>query len=174
LRIELTTRFFDGNLENLAAKNIIYAVIRKEQNMISIFIAILALAVGVYVGSLVFGDKEPSEKPAEPKPDSTSPVVDSFIFLKPLTKHTLVEDVLYRECYKFMAHFDIQNRLEIRVSKKYEESINKLADAIMEWYHPESGYTELLLIAHQESSAGFVLDWTWKKPTSGVIDELGR
>lgn len=140
--------------------------------MISVFIAILALAVGVYVGSLVFGGKEPSEETTEPKPDSKSPVVDSFIFRKPLTKHMLVEDVLYQECYKFMAHFDIQNRLEIRVSKKYEESINQLADAIMQWYNPE--YNELLLIAHQETSAGFVLDWTWKKPSNGAVDELGR
>ena len=126
------------------------------------------------MGSIVFGGKEPSEKTTEHEPYKKPPVVDSFIFRKPLTKHTLVEDVLYRECYKFMAHFDIQNRLEIRVSKKYEESINKLADAIMEWYHPESGYTELLLIAHQEASTGFVLDWTWKHPTSGAVDELGR
>jgi len=141
--------------------------------MISIFIAILALAVGVYVGSIVFGGKEPSEeKPTEHASDKKPPVVDSFIFRKPLTKHMLVEDVLYQECYKFMAHFDIQNRLEIRVSKKYEESINQLADAIMQWYNPE--YNELLLIAHQEASAGFVLDWTWKKPTSGATNELGR
>lgn len=139
--------------------------------MISVFIAILALAVGVYVGSLVFG-KEPSEKTTEHTSDKQPPVVDSFIFRKPLTKHMLVEDVLYQECYKFMAHFDIQNRLEIRVSKKYEESINQLADTIMQWYNPE--YNELLLIAHPETSAGFVLDWTWKKPTNGVENEIGR
>lgn len=139
--------------------------------MISIFIAILAILVGVYVGSVIFGAKEPSNKPTEPKTDKKPPVVDSFIFSQPLT-NMLVENVLYQECYKFMCHFDIQNRLEIRVSEKYEESINQLADAIMQWYNPE--YNELLLIAHQEASAGFVLDWTWKKPSNGAVDELGR
>lgn len=139
--------------------------------MTTIAIAILALAIGIYIGSIVFG-KEDTEKPTEHASDKKSPVVDSFIFRKPLTKHMLVEDVLYQECYKFMAHFDIQNRLEIRISKKYEESLNQLADTIMQWYNQE--YNELLLIAHQEASAGFVLDWTWKKPTSGAVDELGR
>ena len=142
--------------------------------MISVFIATLALAIGIYIGSLVFGSKEPEvqQKPTEHEPYKKPPVVDSFIFRKPLTKHMLVEDVLYQECYKFMCRFDIPNRLEIRVSKKYEESLDQLADTIMQWYNPE--YNELLLIAHQEASAGFVLDWTWKKPTSGVADELGQ
>lgn len=139
--------------------------------MISILIAVLALAVGVYVGSIVFGH-EPSEKSTEPEPDSKTPVVDSFIFRKPPTKHMLVEDVLEHECYKFMAHFEISDRLEIRVSKKYEESLNQLADAIMQWYNPE--YNELLLIAHSDSASGLVVDWTWKKPSNGVVDELGR
>ena len=139
--------------------------------MISTLIAVLALAIGVYIGSIIFGNKQ-SEKHTEPEPDSKTPVVDSFIFRKPPTKHMLVEDVLNHECYKFMAHFYVQNRLEIHVSKKYEESLNQLADAIMQWYNTE--YNELLLIAHRESTSGFVLDWTWKKPSHGVVDELGR
>ena len=139
--------------------------------MISILIAVLALATGVYVGSIVFGHEQ-SDKPTEPEPYSKPPVVDSFIFRKPPTKHMLVQDVLFQECYKFMAHFDIPDRLEIRVSKKYNESINQLAETIMQWYNPE--YNELLLIAHRESTAGFVLDWTWKKPSHGAVDELGR
>lgn len=139
--------------------------------MISILIAVLALAIGVYIGNIVFGN-EPSDKSTEMEPDSKHPVVDSFIFRKPPTKHMLVQDVLYQECYKFMAHFDIPDRLEIRVSKKYNESLNQLADAIMQWWNPE--YNELLLIAHREPTSGFVLDWTWKKPLNGAVDELGR
>ena len=139
--------------------------------MISILIAVLALATGVYVGSIVFGHEQ-SDKSTEPEPYNKPPVVDSFIFRKPPTKHMLVQDVLFQECYKVMAHFDIPDRPEIRVSKKYNESINQLADAIMQWYNPE--YNELLLIAHRESTAGFVLDWTWKKPSHGAVDELGR
>ena len=139
--------------------------------MLNIFITVLALAIGIYIGLIVFG-KEQSEKSKEPEPYHKPPVVDSFIFRKPLTKHMLVEDVLYQECCKFMAHFDIPDRLEIRISKKYDESLNQLADKIMEWYCPE--YNELLLIAHQETTAGFVLDWTWKKPSQRAVDELGR
>ena len=144
--------------------------------MTTIAIAILALAIGIYVGSIIFG-KEPSEEQSEAQNPGNPvklyyPVVDSFIFRKPLTKHMLIEEVLYQECYKFMCHFDIPDRIDIRISEKYEESLNQLADAIMQWYNTE--YNELLLIAHRESTSGFVLDWTWKKPSHGVVDELGR
>ena len=44
--------------------------------MISIFTAILALAVGVYVGSIVFGGKETSEKTTENKSDKELPPED--------------------------------------------------------------------------------------------------
>lgn len=140
--------------------------------MINVFIAILAFATGLYVGSIVFNRETPApEVPVVP--DKKSPMVTSMVFRQPLTKHTLVQEVLHPQCYKFMAHFDIPNRLEIMVSKKYEESLNRLADAIMQWWNPE--YNELLLIAHQEpNSAGFVLDWTWKKPSHGAVDELGK
>lgn len=139
--------------------------------MISIFIAILALAIGVYVGSIVFGKEPAAQLPQEP--DRNTPMVTSSVFRRSPTKHTLVEEVLRRQCYSFMSHFGIQDRLEINVSKKYEESLNRLADAIMQWWNPE--YNELLLVAHQEpNSAGFVLDWTWKKPSNGAVDELGR
>lgn len=143
--------------------------------MINIFIAVIAFLTGLYIGSIAFqSDKqETQQKPVVPVlPDNKSPVVISMVFRQPLTKHMLVEEVLKPQCYKFMCHFDIPNRLEIRVSKKYDESLNQIADTIMKWYNPE--YNELLLIAHRESVAGFVLDWTWKKPSHGVVDELGR
>jgi hypothetical protein len=136
--------------------------------MLNIFIAVLSLAVGLFVGSAVFGKEESGVSTEAKNPvKEYHPVVDSFIFRYPLTKHMLVEDVLSMECYKFMSYYDVPNRLEIRVSKKYEESLDQLADAIMQWYHPESGCTELLLIAHRDQGAaeGFVIDFTWKKPT---------
>lgn len=139
--------------------------------MTTIAIAILALAIGIYVGSIVFGKE--STQPTQVPVKEYHPAVTSSVFRKPPTKHTLVEEVLRRQCYSFMSHFDIRDRLEINVSKKYEDSLNRLADAIMQWWNPE--YNELLLIAHQEpNSAGFVLDWTWKKPSHGAVDELGR
>lgn len=145
--------------------------------MINIFIAVIAFLTGLYIGSIVFqSDKqETQQKPVVPVlPDDKSPVVISMVFRQPLTKHMLVEEVLKPQCYKFMCHFDIPNRLEVRVSKKFAETLDKLADKIMEWYCPD--YNELLLIAHQEPNAagGFLVDFTWKQPSHGVVDELGR
>ena len=139
--------------------------------MINIFIAILALAVGLFVGSIVFG-RETELAVTKPSVKVYHPVVDSFIFRNQLTKHKLVEDVLHNECYKFMSHFDVPNPLKILASKQYEASLDQLADAIMQWWNPE--YNELLLVAHRESASGFVVDWTWKKPSHGAVDELGR
>lgn len=141
--------------------------------MTTIAIAILALAIGIYVGSIVFGNEAPKLQTDAQNPIKVyHPVVISMVFRKPLTKHMLVEDVLYPQCYKFMCHFDIPDRLDVRISKKYEESLDQLADAIMQWYNPE--YNELLLIAHREPNAvgSFVVDWTWKKPSHGAVDDL--
>ena len=143
--------------------------------MINICIALLAFAVGMFVGSIVFG-REATEATTDTQNPVKEyhPVVVSMVFRQPLTKHMLVEDVLHPQCYKFMCHFDVPDRLEIRISKKYEDALDQLGDAIMQWYNPE--YNELLLIAHQEPNAvgGFVIDWTWKKPSHGAVDELGR
>lgn len=141
--------------------------------MINIFIALLAFATGLYVGSIVFNRETPA--PEVPSvPDNKSPAVISMVFRQPLTKHLLVNEVLKPQCYKFMCHFDIPNRLELRVSQKFSETLDQLADKIMEWYNQD--YNELLLIAHQEpnTTCGFLVDWTWKKPSHGVVDELGR
>ena len=148
--------------------------------MINIFIALLSVAVGIYLGSVIFVAEEPGTFANQKKIDlleeqlREAPMVISCVFNKPLTKLDLVEDVLHPQCYKFMCHFGVSDRLEIRMNKKYEDALDQLADAIMQWYNPE--YNELLLIAHQEPNdvGGFVIDWTWKKPSHGVVDELGR
>ena len=143
--------------------------------MINIFIALLAFAVGMFVGSIVFGKEETEvHTDTQIQDQEYHPMVVSMVFNKPLTKLDLVEEVLYPQCYKFMCHFDVPDRLEIRMSKKYEDALDQMGDAIMQWYNPE--YNELLLIAHKEPNAagGFIVDWTWKKPSHGVVDELGR
>lgn len=143
--------------------------------IITICINVLAFSIGMYIGSIIFGKDEP-KLPTETQNQVKEyhPMVISMVFREQLTKHMLVEEFLIPNCYKFMCHFDIPNRLEIRVSQKFAETLDQLADKIMEWYCPE--YNELLLVAHQEpnTAGGFLVDWTWKKPSHGVVDELGR
>lgn len=143
--------------------------------IITILVNVLAFIIGMYIGSVVFGKDEPKLPTETQNPvKEYHPMVISIVFRKPPTKHMLVEEVLIPQCYKFMCHFDVPDRLEIRMSKKYEDALDQMGDAIMQWYNPE--YNELLLIAHQEPNAvgGFVIDWTWKKPSHGAVDELGK
>lgn len=143
--------------------------------LITICINVLAFAVGVYIGSIIFGKDEPKLPTETQNPvKEYHPIVISIVFRKPLTKHMLVEEVLIPQCYKFMHHFDIPNPSEFSMSKEFKDAIDQKGDAIMQWYNPE--YNELLLIAHQEpnDNGGFWLDWTWRKPSHGVVDELGR
>ena len=60
--------------------------------MINIFIALLALAVGLFVGSIIFG-KEPVQPNQEP--DRNSPLVLTFVFHKKLTKDEIKTDHAY-------------------------------------------------------------------------------
>lgn len=135
--------------------------------MINIFIAILALAIGVYAGSVVFG-KETSEVKQEP--DRNTPLVLTFIFHKKLTKDELLNDCLKPRAVQIARHFGLPF---VPVDKDLWRSIDKLADQIMEWYNPD--YPELVLVAHRESpDSSVVLNWTWAVPSHGAVDELGR
>lgn len=143
--------------------------------IITICINVLAFIVGLYIGSIIFGKDEP-KLPTETQNQVKEyhPMVISIVFRKPPTKHMLVEEVLIPHCYNFMCHFDIPNPDEVRMSKEFKEALDQKGDAIMHWYNSE--YNELLLIAHREPNddSGFWFDWTWKKPSHGAVDELGR
>jgi hypothetical protein len=135
--------------------------------MINIFIALLATAVGVYLGSIIFG-KETSEKPTEP--DRNSPMVICMVFHKnkPLTKETLLNDCLKPRAVEIAHHFGLPF---MPVDKEIWKSLDKLADQIMQWWNPD--YPELVLVAHKLEGR-VVLNWTWAVQSTGVIDELGR
>ena len=135
--------------------------------MINIFIAILALAIGVFVGSVIFS-KEPAQLPQEP--DRNSPMVICMVFHKRLTRETLLNDCLKPRAVQIARHFGLQF---MPVDKELWRSLDKLADQIMEWYNPD--YPELVLVAHRESpDSSVVLNWTWAVPSHGAVDELGR
>ena len=135
--------------------------------MINIFIAILALAIGVFVGSVIFS-KEPAQLPQEP--DRNSPMVICMVFHKRLTRETLLNDCLKPRAVQIARHFGLQF---MPVDKELWRSLDKLADQIMEWYNPD--YPELVLVAHRESpDSSVVLNWTWAVPSHGALNELGR
>lgn len=137
--------------------------------MINIFIALLATAIGIYVGSIVFGH-ETSE--TEPKPDRNSPLVICMVFHKNknLTKETLLNDCLKPRAIQIARHFGLP---WMPVDKELWKNIDKMADQIMQWWNPD--YNELVLVAHRETPGGSViLNWTWAVPSTGVADELGR
>ncbi len=133
--------------------------------MINILIALIAFAVGMFVGSIIFG-KETTE--TEPKPDRNSPMVICMVFHKRLTKETLLEDCLKPRAIGIARHFGLPF---CPVPKDLWDSLDSLADKIMQWYNPD--YPELVLVAHRETPEGsVVLNWTWAVPSTGVVDEL--
>ena len=124
--------------------------------MISILIAVLALAIGIYVGSIVFGNDEPKE----PKPDYNTPLVICMVFHKPPTRETLLNDCLKPRAIQIARHFGLSF---IPVDKDLWKSIDKLSEQIMQWYNP--AYNELVLVAHRPTpSSSVVLNWTWAVP----------
>lgn len=134
--------------------------------MINIFIALLATAVGVYLGSIIFG-KEPSEKPTEP--DRNSPLVICMVFHKRLTKDALLE-CLKPRAVQIARHFGLQC---IPVDKELWDRLDPMAEKMMKWYNPE--YNQLVLTAHRETPGGrVILNWTWAVPSHGAVDELGK
>ena len=137
--------------------------------MINIFIAILALAVGLFVGSIVFGKDEPKLDTETQNPVKIYyPIVRTFEFRNGLTKSKLVADVLKPCMVEFHHHWHGTKFL------KWPDSLEPFADRILEWYNPGSAYTELLLVAHSDGNGSFQVDFTWKKQSHGVVDELGR
>lgn len=135
--------------------------------MTTIAIAILALAIGIYVGSIVFG-KEATEKPTEP--DSDSPLVICMVFHKnkQLTKETLLDDCLKPRAIQIARHFGLPF---MPVDKELWQNIDKLSDQIIQWWNPN--YNELVLVAHKLEGR-VVLNWTWAVPSTGAVDELER
>ena len=134
--------------------------------MINIFIAVLALAIGVFVGSVIFS-KEPAQTTHEP--DRNTPLVLTFVFHKKLTKDELLE-MLKPRAIQIARHFGLP---WMPVDKKLWDSLDPLADKMMQWYNPE--YCQLVLVAHRESpNSSVMLNWTWAVPSHGGIDELGR
>lgn len=137
--------------------------------MINIFIALLATAVGIYLGSVIFGH-ETTEN--EPKPDRNSPMVICMVFHKnkPLTKETLLNDCLKPRAIQIARHFGLPF---MPVDKEFWKSLDKLADQIIQWWNPD--YPELVLVAHRETPESSVqLNWTWAVPSHGAVDELGK
>lgn len=134
--------------------------------MINIFIALLSVSIGIYVGSIVFGH-ETTE--AEPKPDRNSPLVLTFVFHKKLTKDELLE-MLKPRAIQIARHFGLP---WMPVDKELWDRLEPLADKMMKWYNPE--YCQLVLVAHRPTKdSSVVLNWTWAVPSTGAVDELGR
>ena len=136
--------------------------------LITICINVLAFSIGMYVGSLVFGNDE-TKVYTETKNQIKiyHPIVLSFVFRQALTKSKLVADVLKPSWIQFAHHWDC-----LTEAIKWPDGLDQFADKVMEWYNPDSDYNELLLIAHTENG-GFTVDFTWKKPEHGAVDELG-
>lgn len=151
--------------------------------IITICINVLAFAVGLYIGNIIFG-KDTTESQQKPVRDMLeagheipgvvftqqkrldslerklrdTPMVRTFEFRNDLTKAKLVADVLKPCMVEFYNHWH-----RITESFKWPDNLEQLADRIIEWYHPESEYTELLLVAHGDGYGSFQVDFTWTK-----------
>lgn len=136
--------------------------------MINIFIAILALAVGLFVGNIIFSKDEPKVS-TETQLKTYHPIVRTFKCRNGLTKAKLVDEIL-KPCMVEFCH----NWHGSTESFRWPGNFKQLTDRILEWYNPSSGYTELLLVASSDGNGSFQVDFTWKKPSHGAVDELGR
>ena len=152
--------------------------------MINIFIALLSAAVGIYLGSVIFGKDEPKVDTTEMQNPVTlyHPIVRTFEFRNGLTKEKLVADVLKPCMVEFYNHWygsteflvDFYNHWYgstefLDEALKWPGNIEQLADRILEWYNPGSGYTELLLVAYSDGNGSFQVDFTWRKPNPMFI-----
>lgn len=134
--------------------------------MINIFIALLSVSIGIYLGSVIFC-KETTEVKQEP--DRNSPLVICMVFHKRLTKDALLE-CLKPRAVQIARHFGLQC---IPVDKELWDRLDPMAEKMMEWYNPE--YNQLVLTAHRETPGGrVILNWTWAVPSHGAVDELGK
>lgn len=135
--------------------------------MINIFIAVLAIAIGIYLGSVIFSKEPSAQLPQEP--DRNTPLVLTFVFHKKLTKDELL-DMLKPRAIQIARHFGLP---WMPVDKELWDRLDPLADKMMKWYNPE--YCQLVLVAHRPTKdSGVVLNWTWAIPSHGAVDELGR
>lgn len=138
--------------------------------IITICINVLAFSVGMYIGSIIFGKDEPKLSTETQNPVKIYyPMVRTFEFRNGLTKAKLVGDVLKPCMVEFYHHWYGGTEF-----MKWPDNLEQLADRIMQWYHPESGYCELLLVASSDGNSSFQVDFTWKKPSHGAVDELGK
>jgi hypothetical protein len=133
--------------------------------IITICINVLAFSVGMYIGSIIFGKEIPEGVFVKQKKiDSLeqklreAPMIRTFEFRNGLTKAKLVADVLKPCMVEFYHHWYGSTEF-----MKWPDNLEQLADSIMEWYHPESGYCELLLIASSDGKGSFQVDFTWRK-----------
>lgn len=130
--------------------------------MINIFIAVLALAIGVFLGSVIFSNETAAQLPQEP--DRNSPMVICMVFHKRLTRETLLNDCLKPRAVQIARHFGLPF---MPVDKDLWDSLDPLADKMMKWYNPE--YCQLVLVAHRPTKdSGVVLNWTWTEPERRV------
>lgn len=135
--------------------------------MINIFIALLATAVGIYLGSVIFGKEPAAQLPQEP--DRNTPLVLTFVFHKKLTKDELL-DMLKPSAIQIARHFGLP---WLPVDKELWDRLDPLADKMMKWYNP--AFCQLVLVAHRPTKdSGVELNWTWAVPSHGAVDELGR
>ena len=123
--------------------------------IITICIYILAFAVGLYIGSIIFGKEMPEFSKQKLR---DAPMVRTFEFRNGLTKAKLVADVLRPCMVEFYHHWYGSTE-----SFKWPGNLEQLADRILEWYNPSSEYTELLLVAHSDGNGSFLVDFTWTK-----------
>lgn len=139
--------------------------------MTTIAIAILALAIGIYVGNIIFGKEIPEGVFVKQKKIDLleqqlrdAPMVLSYAFSKPMTNEQMLAHVLKPSSILFLKHFNISSSWEDTWKDKvFIERMDKLAERIVQWYNPE--YNQLLLIANKsENREGFVVDFTWRQP----------
>ena len=118
----------------------------------------------MYIGSIIFGKEIPEFSKQKQlvlleQKLKKAPMVRTFEFRNGLTKAKLVNDVLKPCMVEFYHHWYGHTE-----SFRWPDNLEQLADRILEWYNPGSGYTELLLVAHTDGNGSFQVDFTWKKP----------
>lgn len=124
-------------------------------------ITILAFVVGLYLGSVIFGKEVPdgvfsSQKKVEALDQQLrdAPMVIECQLGQPITLDQMEMDVVAPNLIKIWRHFGL--------GLFTMPSTTKYAEAMLQWYNPESEYTKLVIAGYM--CGGVVkIAWTWQK-----------
>lgn len=128
-----------------------------------IVIAIFAICIGIIIGVAISNDYE---KHLEITCDvlqrnlDSVPIVIECQLGQPLTVEQM-DEVVAANLIKICRHFYKCIDDPLSFASKYEKFIEKNAEAMLQWYNPDAGYTRLVIVGWLRGGVARIA-WTWQ------------